>query len=358
MSKFALRLGILAMAVVAVVYGCGEDSGPAGPQLNAARVALQSSCGEVTYLTALAPVLAVWDDSLEVVLGGGLLNDPPAYDTEATATAHLTALVPVLQQWETAINTALGSAVVDTIANYQGGTTPNQAYLTQLSATLVQWKAGLEASRGTTFLPAPPVFEPDDNAPEIVCPVDTVITCASPEGVVFDFDAFAIDDCDPNPVVTVQPPSGSNFPVGTTAVAITATDVFGNSSTCSFNVTVEAAEAPTIISATANPNLLWPPNHKWRTVAIKINAESACDGQLTKRIVAVTCNEADDANGSGNTSPDFILNGNGSVKLRAERSGNGSGRVYTVHYECEDDFGNIVEGTVDVTVPHDRGHGK
>ncbi len=358
MTKFALRVAILAVAVAAVLYGCGKDSGPAGPQLNAARVAQQSSCGESVYLAALSPVLTAWDDSLEVVLGANLLNDPPAWTDQSTADAHLAVLVPILQQWESAINGALGSAVVDTIANYQAGNTPRQAYLAQLSATLVQWKADLEASRGTTFLVAPPVFEPDQTAPEIVCPVDTIITCAGEEGVVYNFDAFAADDCDPNPVITVQPPSGSSFPVGTTAVTITATDVFGNAATCTFNVTVEAAEAPVITNASASPNLLWPPNHKWRTVAIKINATSACDGQLTKRIVGVTCNEAEDGTGSGNTSPDWIVNGNGSVKLRAERSGNGGGRVYTVHYECEDDFGNIVEGTVDVLVPHDRGHGK
>ncbi|HEU4928434.1 MAG TPA: HYR domain-containing protein [Candidatus Krumholzibacteria bacterium] len=358
MNRLALRLGVIAIAVAAIVYGCGENSDPAAPEAMATRVAAQSSCGEVIYLAALSPVLAVWDDSLETALGSNLLNDPPAFTDESTADAYLTALVPVLQQWETAINTALGSAVVDTIANFQAGTTPRQAYLTQLSATLVQWKADLEASRGSAFLPAPPVFEPDDNAPEIVCSGDTVITCAGPDGFVYNFDAFAIDDCDPNPVVTVQPPSGSNFPVGTTAVAITATDVFGNTSTCTFNVTVEAAEAPVIVNASANPNLLWPPNHKWRTVAIEINATSACDGQLTKRIVGVTSNEAEDGTGSGSTSPDWIMNGNGSVKLRAERSGNGSGRVYTVHYELEDDFGNIVEGSVDVLVPHDRGHGK
>lgn len=358
MNKFALRLGILAMVVVAIVYGCGEDSGPAGPPLNAARAALQSSCGEVTYLTALAPVLAVWDDSLEAVLGGGLLNDPPAYDAEATATANLTVLVPVLQQWEAAINGALGSAVVDTIANYQAGTTPNQAYLTQLSATLGQWKTDLEASRGTTFLPALPVFEPDDNAPEIACPIDTTITCAGVEGVVYNFDVSALDDCDPNPMVTAQPASGSTFAVGTTACTITATDVFGNTSTCTFNVTVDAADPPVVTGASATPNMLWPPNHKWRTVAIKIDAASSCDGQLTKRIVAVTCNEAPRGMEDGDVGPDWIINGNSSVKLRAERFGYGSGRVYTVHYECEDDFGNIVEGSVDVTVPHDMGHGK
>ncbi len=358
MNKLALRLGVLATAVVAIVYGCSENSDPTGPVAATTRIAAQSSCGEATYLEALSPALTAWDDSLEAALGSDLLNDPPAWTAESTPDAHLTVLVPALQQWEGAINAALDSAIVDSIADYTGGSTPRQEYLTQLSATLVQWEADLEASRGSAFLPDVPVFQPDTTGPELTCPPDTLVACAGPEGVVLNFDVSAADDCDPAPVVTADPPSGSTFPVGVTAVTVNGTDAFGNTSTCTFNVTVEEAEPPVISQATASPNELWPPNHKWRSVAIHIDAESECDGELTQRIVAVTSNESDNGNGDGNTSPDWIISGNGSVQLRAERSGTGSGRVYTVHYEIEDDFGNLMEGTVDVVVPHDRGNGK
>ena len=46
--------------------------------------------------------------------------------------------------------------------------------------------------------------------------------------------------------VTCDPTSGSVFPVGTTAVTCTATDLAGNTSTCTFNVTVNDTEDPVI----------------------------------------------------------------------------------------------------------------
>ena len=42
------------------------------------------------------------------------------------------------------------------------------------------------------------------------------------------------------------------------------------------------------------------------------------------------------------------------VKLRAERSGRGDGRVYTIAYAAKDPSGASCSGTVTVTVPHDR----
>lgn len=47
-------------------------------------------------------------------------------------------------------------------------------------------------------------------------------------------------------------PSGSAFPVGVTNVAFTAADVYGNSTTCSFTVTVNDVEAPVFSSCPSN----------------------------------------------------------------------------------------------------------
>jgi hypothetical protein len=44
-----------------------------------------------------------------------------------------------------------------------------------------------------------------------------------------------------------------------------------------------------------------------------------------------------------------------SFALRAERHGNGNGRVYTITYRATDDAGNTTLATAIVTVPHDRG---
>ena len=56
----------------------------------------------------------------------------------------------------------------------------------------------------------------------------------------------ANDNCSANIVQTLGPPSGSVFPVGTTTVTYTATDVGGNTATCSFTVTVTDNQIPAI----------------------------------------------------------------------------------------------------------------
>lgn len=66
-------------------------------------------------------------------------------------------------------------------------------------------------------------------------------------GAVYEYDNEATDNC--GNVIIVQTaglPSGSTFPVGTTTNSFVATDGNGNSTACSFNVTVVDAEAPAI----------------------------------------------------------------------------------------------------------------
>ena len=47
--------------------------------------------------------------------------------------------------------------------------------------------------------------------------------------------------------MTCNPPPGSSFPKGTTPVVCTATDSSGNTASCTFTVTVNDTEAPTIV---------------------------------------------------------------------------------------------------------------
>jgi hypothetical protein len=41
------------------------------------------------------------------------------------------------------------------------------------------------------------------------------------------------------------------------------------------------------------------------------------------------------------------------VELRAERNGDGKGRIYSITSTCMDAAGNAATGTITVTVPHD-----
>ncbi len=75
----------------------------------------------------------------------------------------------------------------------------------------------------------------------IACPADMVLqTYPGQCGTVVNYPAPVVsDNCDPNPVVVCDPPSGSFFPIGTTTVTCTATDASGNGNSCAFEVTVE-----------------------------------------------------------------------------------------------------------------------
>jgi hypothetical protein len=72
------------------------------------------------------------------------------------------------------------------------------------------------------------------------------------------------------------------------------------------------------------------------------------------RIDYVTSDEADNANGKGdgNTTDDIVIAGDcSSVDLRAERDGNGDGRVYEVHLTVTDSYGNTGTAVYQVCVP-------
>lgn len=80
----------------------------------------------------------------------------------------------------------------------------------------------------------------DVTAPTIAsCPASSATIAAyGGAGTAVDYTSpAAIDDCSPA-AVTCSVPSGSQFPVGTTTVTCVAADESGNSSSCSFNVTV------------------------------------------------------------------------------------------------------------------------
>jgi uncharacterized repeat protein (TIGR01451 family) len=109
---------------------------------------------------------------------------------------------------------------------------------------------------------------------------------------------------------------------------------------------------PLIVGATATPNILWPPNHKMRDVTIAYDVVDNC-GPVTVDVL-VTSNEAADGTGDGHTSPDWTVIDANHVQLRAERSGRGSGRIYSVALIVSDSANQSATVTVPVSVPHDR----
>jgi len=89
-------------------------------------------------------------------------------------------------------------------------------------------------------------------------------------------------------------------------------------------------------------------------VAVAVSASDYCDAAPVCKITTISSNEPVDGLGDGDMAPDWEITGNLSTNLRAERSGTGSGRVYTIAVQCTDASGNRSTETVAVTVPHDQ----
>ena len=114
------------------------------------------------------------------------------------------------------------------------------------------------------------------------------------------------------------------------------------------------------LEVSASPSVLWPPNHKMVRITPEISVWDNCSGAQTQvALVSITCNEPDEGQGDGHTSDDILIDGDGNIYLRAERSGTGDDRVYTITYEAMDAIGNNTQASATVIVPHDkRGGGK
>jgi len=129
----------------------------------------------------------------------------------------------------------------------------------------------------------------------------------------------------------------------------TAVDKAGNTATA--QVTLNIDKTASVLSLSVSPGTLWPPNHRMVTVTPSVKVTDGNQG-TTVRLVSVTSNEPDDGLGDGDTANDIVINADGTISLRAERSGTGAGRVYTITYQATDIAGNATTLSATVTVPH------
>lgn len=190
-----------------------------------------------------------------------------------------------------------------------------------------------------------------NEAPVAKCKDVTVST----EPGICSADASVDDgsfDPDEDEITLDQTPPGP-YELGDTEVSLTVTDNKNASDTCDATVTVIDEESPVISSVNASPEKLWPPNHQMVPVVLAVKATDNCDAVC--QIKTVVSNEPVNDMGDGNTEPDWVITGDLTVNLRAERSGMGSDRIYTITVECTDQSGNSSTDTETVTVPHDQG---
>ncbi len=240
-------------------------------------------------------------------------------------------------------------------------------------ATLSQPTGGFTKTTTTATLEVSDGFQTDTDTvdvtvrdttpPVITCPQDIIVECTESGGTPStdpQLDPFfagvsATDVCDTNPVITDDRPAFFNVNT-TTAVEFTATDADGNAVTCEANVTVLDTTPPEI-EVTNDPDRLWPPNHRMVDIAATVTVTDICDPNPTFRLISITSNEPDNGIGDGDTENDIQGADFGTAdvnfQLRAERTGGGDGRVYTITYEAMDMSGNTAISESTVVVPHD-----
>ena len=104
-----------------------------------------------------------------------------------------------------------------------------------------------------------------------------------------------------------------------------------------------------VTTPTVDKTTLRPANHQMVPVTVTYGVSNNCGTAVCG--LSVASNEPVNGSDDGDTAPDWQIVDEHHVLLRAERSGTGTGRIYTISVTCTDSAGNATVRTVDVTVP-------
>ena len=101
----------------------------------------------------------------------------------------------------------------------------------------------------------------DSTPPIIICLDDFQVVATDSCSAVVDFSLpMASDNCDQDVALDGGPAPGSAFPPGPTVVSYTATDDYGNTTTCSFTITVIDINPPVLDTCPADLTLMALPD--------------------------------------------------------------------------------------------------
>jgi hypothetical protein len=249
--------------------------------------------------------------------------------------------------------TTADNCLVSSVTNDAPGAFP-------LGPTTVTWT--VTDNHGKTATAVQVITVVDNTPPGLTVPANSSAvansSCLAPIPNVVS-GSTASDNCG-SVTITQSPTAGTLVGSGPHTITVTATDTAGNHTDKTVTFTVIDNTPPTI-TLNGNAITLWSPNHAYTNVQVSdlvAGASDNCDAGVNLSSVyisRVTSDEPEDGSGDGTTFDDMLIAANcKSVQLRAERSGNGNGRVYTITFKVTDASGNVSTAKAKVTVPNSQ----
>jgi len=287
-----------------------------------------SSCGTTFTVVDTTPPSVSCPAAVTVSADGTCQGSVPNFLAGVSASDNCSSLAQLVKTQNPAAGTVVGIG-------------PHVVTITVTDA------AGNANTCTTTFTVA------DTTPPAVNCPAPVTASAdGNCQAAVPNFLAnlVASDSCSPQLVKTQTPAAGTLVGRGAHPVTITVSDSSGNVSTCTTTFTVVDTTAPVIASVAATPNVLTPADGAFVPVTVTVSQSDNCDASPVCRIISVTSSEP--VTGPGDkTSPDWVITGNLTANLRAERAQKGNGRIYTITVQCTDASGNSSTGVTTVFVP-------
>jgi hypothetical protein len=143
----------------------------------------------------------------------------------------------------------------------------------------------------------------------------------------------------------------AHCPLGSNTVSLTVEDVVGAFSPPDTASVAIVDTKPPVVSCSVSLPLMTQNNHDLVNVGLVSTATDQCEGDLPVR-VKVFGDEDDQEKTGSPDSPDAKDIAPGTLRLRAERLGNGDGRVYLVVTTATDSSNNGAFNCCTVAVPH------
>jgi hypothetical protein len=139
-------------------------------------------------------------------------------------------------------------------------------------------------------------------------------------------------------------------PLGSQTYVLRVIDAFGQADEDTTVVNV-IDTMPPVLSCVVGRPVLNQTNHDLINVGLMADAQDQCEGTLPVTVNVFGDEDDDENTGDGKFSPDAKDIAVGTLRLRAERKGNGDGRVYLIITEATDSSGNRGFNCCTVSVP-------